>query len=129
MHAFALPFEPGRRESTASSWARFAFEPAEETVARVEKLAAEEGGAAAPGERREAAPAGRATKDDARKTTTSPDRDPDADPARRKGTSEAALNAPAGGREAAEGAVVEGGGGEGGSGEGGVSGSSSSSRL
>jgi len=121
MHAFALPFEPEwkERKYSVESWARFAFEPAEETVARVEKLAAEEGGAAAPGERREAAPAGRATKDDARKTTkASPDRDPDADPARRKGTS-----------EAAEGAVVEGGGGEGGGGEGGVSGSSSSSRL
>ena len=118
---FALPFEPEwkERKYSVESWARFAFEPAEETVARVEKLAAEEGGAAAPGERREAAPAGRATKDDARKTTkASPDLDPDADPARRKGTS-----------EAAEGAVVEGGGGEGGSGEGGVSGSSSSSRL
>ena len=121
MHAFALPFEPEwkERKYSVESWARFAFEPAEENVARVEKLAAEEGGAAAPGERREAAPAGRATKDDARKTTkASPDRDPDADPARRKGTS-----------EAAEGAVVEGGGGEGGGGEGGVSGSSSSSRL
>jgi diadenosine tetraphosphate (Ap4A) HIT family hydrolase len=145
MHAFALPFEPEwkERKYSVESWARFAFEPAEETVARVETLAAEKGGAAAPGERRAAAPAG------AKTTKASSDRDPDADPARRRGTSEAALNAPAGEREAAEGAVVvgggaeggggeggggeggggEGGGGEGGSGEGRVSGTSSSSRL
>ena len=39
MHAFALPFEPAwkERKYSVEPWARFAFEPAGETVARLER--------------------------------------------------------------------------------------------
>lgn len=39
MHCFQLPFDPAwkERKYSAEQWARFAFEPAEETCARLEK--------------------------------------------------------------------------------------------
>mmetsp|Transcript_3960 Transcript_3960/g.14592 ORF Transcript_3960/g.14592 Transcript_3960/m.14592 type:complete len:191 (+) Transcript_3960:141-713(+) len=44
MHAFQLPFVPGwkERKYSVDSWARFAFEPAGETVGRLQREAARE---------------------------------------------------------------------------------------
>ena len=54
MHAFALPFEPAWKERKYSeeAWARFAFQPAEELVERLEAEGRRDGGRRGRGKRR-----------------------------------------------------------------------------